>query len=243
MKFILKYLDKFLKVIKTDRTTFVTYVLTLITAYLVLDRFVELILIWFTGMSVSYWGPIAYTFAILVPWMAFFTSYASKFVYGNEKAKITFFYTYMIALYIIGVSFFVQGFNRLGWVILLSVPNYYEILTEFSHLIRPAFTSLSLYIPIVTFFPLVRWMYIKINDPIFPNNFLDSITDYRGVDLNPSTSPTGPYSLEASICTERGSGKAVKVLEERRFQGTLIIGPSGVRKNKDGFGAVDCTKL
>jgi len=191
----------------------------------------ELIIIWSTGMSVSYWGPIRYSLALLVPWFAFFTSFASKFVQGNENAKITFFYTYMIAMYIIGVSLFIQVFNRTGWVLILSLPNYNEIITEFSHLIRPAFTSLALYLPMVTFFPFVRWMYVKINDPIFPNTFLDSITDYQGVDLNPSNAATGPYSMEITVCTDRGSGKPVKILDDRRFQGTVIVGPTGVRKN------------
>ena len=59
----LKYIDKFLKYLKTDRNTFVTYILTLITAYLVVDRLVELMFMIFTGVSYSYWGPIEYTLA------------------------------------------------------------------------------------------------------------------------------------------------------------------------------------
>ena len=76
MKFVLKYLDKFLKIIKTDRNTFITYILTLLSVYLVVDRLVELIIMWFTGMAVSYWGPIQYTFAMLVPWFTFFVAFA-----------------------------------------------------------------------------------------------------------------------------------------------------------------------
>ena len=37
---ILKILDKFLKFLKTDRNTFFTNVLTIVSAYLVLDRVV-----------------------------------------------------------------------------------------------------------------------------------------------------------------------------------------------------------
>ena len=39
---LLKYIDKFLKFLKTDRNTFVTYILTLISAYILIDRLVEL---------------------------------------------------------------------------------------------------------------------------------------------------------------------------------------------------------
>jgi len=230
-KFIIKYLDILVKKCKTDRTTFVTYVLTLVSAYIVIDRVVEIIIIWFTGMSVSYWGPIAYTVAIMVPWFTFFIANASKFAYNNNKAKLSMFYTYSLALYIVGISFFVQSFNRFAWVMILSVPNYQEIITEFGHLIRPALASIAIYLPIVTFFPIFRWMYTKINDPIFPNTFLDSINDYVGVDLNPSTIESGPYSLEINLCNDKSSGKGAKILDNRRLQGTLIMGPSGVRKN------------
>ena len=61
---LLKYIDKFLKFLKTDRNTFVTYILTLITAYVLIDRLVELMFMIFTGVSYSYWGPIEYTLAI-----------------------------------------------------------------------------------------------------------------------------------------------------------------------------------
>ena len=59
----MKYIDSFLKKLKTDRNTFLTYVLTLISFYLCIDRIVEIIMIGATGMSVSYWGPIKYTLA------------------------------------------------------------------------------------------------------------------------------------------------------------------------------------
>ena len=69
---MLKYLDKFLSKLKTDRNTFFTYVLTLCTIYIAIDRLVEMIFMFLTGISVSYWGPIAYTFALACPIFAFF---------------------------------------------------------------------------------------------------------------------------------------------------------------------------
>ena len=56
----MKFLDKFLKKLNTSRNTFFTYILTLITAYLAVDRIVEMLLMLFTGVSYSYWGPIKY---------------------------------------------------------------------------------------------------------------------------------------------------------------------------------------
>ena len=48
----MKLLDKFLKILKTDRNTFLTYLLTLISFYLCIDRVVEILLIGFTGISI-----------------------------------------------------------------------------------------------------------------------------------------------------------------------------------------------
>ena len=54
----MKYIDNFLKKLKTDRNTFATYILVLFSIYIVVDRFIEILFIGATGMSVTYWGPI-----------------------------------------------------------------------------------------------------------------------------------------------------------------------------------------
>ena len=63
----MKIIDSFLKKLGTSRNTFATYVLTLITIYLAVDRIVEFLLMLFTGGSYSYWGPIQYTLALACP--------------------------------------------------------------------------------------------------------------------------------------------------------------------------------
>ena len=74
----MKYIDKFLKKLNTDRNTFATYVLTLISIYIAVDRLVEMLLMIFTGVSYSYWGPIQYTFALACPIFAFLFSFPSE---------------------------------------------------------------------------------------------------------------------------------------------------------------------
>ena len=71
----MKVIDKFLKWLKTDRNTFLTYVLSLLTIFILIDRIVEFLLIVFTGVASNYWGPITYAFAILCPVFAFLFSY------------------------------------------------------------------------------------------------------------------------------------------------------------------------
>lgn len=228
--FPVKILDKFIKKLKTDRNTFFAYLLTLITAYIVVDRVIELLFMCFTGMSVSYWGPIRYTLAMVCPVFAYVFAIPSKLA-KSDDVKISFFYAYCVALYIVIISMVVQWVNYIGWFALLSVPNIGTIIANFSNLIRPAFTAISLYIPIATFFNLVIWLYRVINDPIFPNSYKDSILDFAGIDLSAKPENSGPYSFEIDICKDKTTGKPVKVLENRRFESTLIVGPSGTGKS------------
>ncbi len=111
----MKYIDKFLKKLKTDRNTFATYILTLFSIYIVIDRVVEILLIGFSGISVSYWGPVKYTLALACPIFAFYFSYASKFV-THQNIKLSFLYLYTTVLYIVSISMLIQWANKLRLV-------------------------------------------------------------------------------------------------------------------------------
>ena len=195
---LLKYIDKFLKFLKTDRNTFVTYILTLISAYILVDRLVELMFMIFTGVAYSYWGPIEYTLAFAAVVFAFYFSFGSKFVKADID-KLRFFNTYVICLYVLAVSFAVQGLNSLAWTFILSVPNYAEIVSEYANLFRPAFTAISLYIPIVTFYKVFKWLTFTINDT---KDIKDSIFDYGGLSLSGKPKDTGKYSCEIFLCND-----------------------------------------
>ena len=222
----LKYLDKFLKVLKTDRNTFFTYILTLLTIYFAVDRVVEFLLIAFTGISADYWGPFMYTFAIACPVFAFLFSGSSKFASSDNK-KHTIFYLYIIALYILIVSMAVQWANAGAWMGMLMLPNYPTIATEFWHQIRPALSALAIYLPISTILPLIRWLYGTINDS---KDILDSIADYGGINLSDKSAGLGPYTCEIEICQDKDTGKIIKMPEIRRFDSTLVVGVSGSGK-------------
>ena len=223
----MKNIVKFLKLLKTDRHTFLTYISTLISIYLVIDRLVELLFLCFTGISLSYWGPIKYTLALACPVFAFCFSFSSKFI-KSSQTKLSFFYVYCIALYIIALSMFVQFGNKLFWLIVFSAPNYVEILTEFPDLLQRAFSALALYLPLVTFYPLFRWLFMKLNDT---KDIRDSIMDYGGIDLSDKSEGWGPYTCEIKLCKDKDTGKTIKTPEVRRFESTFICGVSGSRKN------------
>ena len=107
----MKIIDKFLKKLNASRNTFVTYILTLISLYLIVDRLVELLFMIFTGVSVSYWGPLQYTLALACPIFAYLFSPSSEFA-SSKNMKVTLFLTYVVALYIIALSMFFQWSNR-----------------------------------------------------------------------------------------------------------------------------------
>ncbi len=223
---LMKYIDDFLKKLKTDRNTFVTYILTLISLYIVVDRVTEILLIAFSGISVSYWGPIKYTLALACPVFAFYFSFASKFV-THSRIKYSFLYLYATVLYTVSVSMLVQWINKAGWLLLFSVPNYSYIITTFMDLIKPAFSSVAWYIPVTTFYPLFKFIYLKVNDM---KDIRDSITDYPGIDLSNTKEGTGPYTCEIVLCKDRDTSKIVKIPENRRYEAMLVTGPSGSGK-------------
>lgn len=227
----MKYIDKFLKFLKTDRNTFLTYILTLVTIYIVVDRIIEIVFMMLSGVGSSYWGPIQYTLALACPVFAFCFSFASKFV-KNKNIKISFFYVYCIALYIIALSMFVQWINAGAWILLTLVPNFTGIIAEFSDLIQPAFSALAIYLPLATFYPLFKWLFFGVSDTKL---WKESIQDYGGIDLSGDTADVGPYSCEIALCKDKDTGKTIKIPENRRFEASLIVGGSGTGKTSMVF--------
>ena len=222
----MKYIDKFLKFLRTDRNTFATYILTLITAYVVVDRLVELMFMIFTGVSYSYWGPIEYTLAFAAVIFAFFFSFASKFARADID-KYRFFNAYVICLYIIFISALVQWLNSAAWVSILSLPNYPELALNYSNLFRPAFTAISLYLPLVTFYKLFKWLTFTINDS---KDIKDSIFDYGGISLEGVDKDKGKYTCEIKVCVDAESGTDVIIPETKRMESFLVAGVSGSGK-------------
>ena len=220
----MKIFDKFLKFLKTDRNTFLTYILTVITIYLAVDRLIEMMFMILSGVSVSYWGPLQYTLAIACP--TFLFSGSSTFVKADQM-KLGFFYLYCISLYIIGISMVVQWFNLLCWLLFMATPGYVSVVTEFSNLIQPAFQSLAVYIPLVTFYPLFKKLFTWINDT---KDIKDSIMDYGGINLSEKKENTGAYSVELPLYSDKKTGANVVMTEQGRFQSTFICGVSGSGK-------------
>lgn len=223
----LKLIDKFLKFLKTDRNTFLTYILTLITIYLTIDRVVETFIMIFTGMGQSYWGPIGYAIAFCCPIFAFLFSCSSKFA-NSEKTKLSFFYMYVISLYILIMSMFNQMINAGAWLLLMSAPSYPIIATEYSSLIAPAFRCLSLYLPLTTWYPVFKFLYFKVADT---KDLYESVYSYGGINLSgKNTTTSGQYSCEIQVCTDKNTGKSVKISEDKRFESMLVVGVSGSGK-------------
>ena len=222
----MKLIDKFLKKLNTSRNTFVTYVLTLISFYLAIDRIVEMLLMIFTGVSVSYWGPFMYTFALACPVFAFLFSGTSEFA-SSKNTKVTLFYTYVVGLYIIALSMFVQWINRGAWLLLISLPGYTELVTDYSELIKPALVSLAIYLPLTTFYGLFKFIRLGVGDS---KDWTRSIWDYKGISLKDTKQGHGPFTCDLCICNDFETGKKVQFVEKARYQSLLVVGGSGTGK-------------
>lgn len=222
----MKVIDKFLKYLKTDRNTFLTYVLTLVSSYLVVDRITEMLIMIFTGMGVAYWGPITYTLALACPVFAFLFSCSSKYA-DSDHTKLALFDIYLISIYIMIVSMFTQFINQLGWLLFLSVPNFSYVASNFFNLIKPAFSSVALYLPLTTFYPVIKWLLMTVHDT---KTIYDSIYEYKGINLSDKSASWGAYTCEMSFGSDKVTGKTVKIAEEKRFYPTLICGVSGAGK-------------
>ncbi|MBR3162694.1 MAG: TraM recognition domain-containing protein [Clostridia bacterium] len=222
----MKLIDKFLKKLNTSRNTFATYILTLISIYLAVDRITEMLIMIFSGVSISYWGPFKYTIAMACVVFAYLFSIQSEF--GKSKnVKITLFYVYVIGLYVMAISMITQWVNELAWLLFLSVPNYTGIISEFSDLVKPAFTALALYFPLVTVLPIIKKIVLGVNDS---TEMKRSLWDFKGINLTESKEGKGPYSYEMFMFSDKETGKPVKMLESKRFQPTLVCGASGTGK-------------
>ncbi len=222
----MKLIDKFLKKLNTDRNTFVTYILTLVTVYLAVDRIVEMLLMIFTGVSSSYWGPIAYTFAMACPVFAYTFSGTSKFS-DTRAAKVSLFYVFLIGFYVIVLSMFTQGINMLCWLLFVSAPSYVTIVTNFSELIKPAFCAISLYLPLTTVYPFVKLILLKIDDS---QTMVKSLWDFRGISLSSDREKHGPYACDLQLFKDFDTGAKVSFHEQRRFQSLFVCGGSGSGK-------------
>lgn len=222
----MKIIDKFLKKLNVNRNTFVTYILVLITIYLMVDRIVEVLLIVFTGVSYSYWGPIQYTLALACPLFAFLFSGKSEFATSSAQ-KVSIFNVFVISFATIAISMFVQWLNMGVWLFLVSVPGYVDLVTNFSELFRPALTAIALFIPIVMGYKVFDFLYFDVNDS---KDETRSIWDYGGIDLSNTKEGHGPYTCEVFFCKNKETGKTIIIPESSRYQSTFVCGGSGTGK-------------
>lgn len=222
----MKWFDKLLKVLKTDRNTFLTYTFLLISIYIIVDRLVEFLLIVFTGVASNYWGPIKYAIGFAFPVFTFLFSMSSKYIKCDDD-KLGWFYAYCISLYILIITMLTEWINKLCWIGLLSLPGYTTLVNEFAFLIRPALSSIAIALPLSTWFILFKKLYAGVNDTKL---FKDSIFDYDGINLSDKSIGWGPYTNEIFIGTDKDHGNNVKLPEIRRFESTLVVGISGAGK-------------
>ena len=93
----------------------------------------------------------------------------------------------------------IQWVNQLSWALLFWVPNYRYIFLTFPDLIKPALSAFAWYLPVCTFYPLFKWLYMVVDDT---KDLRDSIFDYGGIDLSDKSEGMGPYTCEMFLCRD-----------------------------------------
>lgn len=222
----MKIIDDFLSKLGVNRNTFATYILTLLTVYLAVDRIVEFLLMLFTGVSYSYWGPIQYTLALACPIFAFLFSGSSEFA-STKKKKVTLFNIYVIGLSIIAISMFTQWLNMGAWLLLVFNPGYVDLVTNFSDLIRPALTSLTILLPVLIIPKIFNFLYFGVNDSL---DMIQSIWDYGGINLSDKNKGHGPYTCDLYLFQNSETSEQITMPEESRYQSMFVCGASGSGK-------------
>ena len=222
----MKIIDNFLKKLGTSRNTFATYVLTLLTVYFAVDRIVEFLLMLFTGVSYSYWGPLMYTFALACPVFAFLFSGSSEFA-STKNRKVTLFNIYIIGLSIIAISMFIQWLNMGAWLLLVFNPGYVDLVTNFSDLVRPAMTSLTILLPVLMIPKVFDFLYFGVNDS---KDMTQSIWDYGGIDLSDKKQGHGPYTCDIYMFQNGETAEQITMPEVSRYQSLFVCGASGSGK-------------
>lgn len=223
----MKIIDKFLSKLGTSRNTFATYIFTLLTIYIAVDRIAEFLLMLFSGVSYSYWGPFKYTIALACPMLAFAFSFSSEFV-KNKKDKVTLFYIYAISLTLITISMFTQWLNMGAWLLLICNPGYVDLVTNFSDLVRPALTSITILFPVLIIPKVFDFLYFGVNDS---KDMTRSIWDYSGIDLSDKKSGHGPYTCEVFFCQDYETSDMITIPEASRYQSMFVCGGSGSGKS------------
>ena len=206
--------------LKTDKNTFLGVIFSLITVYLVVDRFVEVMLMIFTGIGIHYWSTVEMLIAIVMPFISYLLIIESKYItYKEIKVKI--FNIYTIAFIFLALSCIVSQVNSIGWTLFFSAPKYQRVIIEDYRIIRQALSALAIYFPFVLTYYAYIWpaVFIQTNDDI-----LDSIMDAEGITFNTKEKKTGPYSLEMPFGIDSQTGKKVVLGEASRLNHLLIIG-------------------
>ena len=126
-----------------------------------------------------------------------------------------------------------QWVNKLLWILLLSVPNYVNIITTFPSMVRHAFSAIAIYLPLTTVYPFLRnKIFLGINDSA---ELQKSIWDYTGIDLSDTSLKHNSYTCDVSFTSDYYTGKKVIFGETCRYRSLLVCGGTGSGKTSRVF--------
>lgn len=226
-KIINSFLNIITKKLNTDKNIFISFIITMLCTYFAIDRILEIFLIIFNGVGISYWSPFKYMIVILLPYLAYMLVIESKMSTQKER-NISFFKVYCTFFIIFVASAIVQFTNQFLWNVFFSAPNYQKIIIEDYDIIKRAFVALALYIPIKVSYEAFNYYVENISSNLDSQNALINATGYS---LDGNKSFDGAYSLDQELGADISSDQEIIIDQDDRFQNILIIGDSLESKN------------
>lgn len=214
-------MDAILKKINSDRNTFFGFILTLICAFLCIDRIIEILFIITIGIASSYWNFLQYTISFCLIIFTYFVMIESKYV-THKLFKKNIFMLFASMFACLGLCYVVENTNKLGWRFIFLAPHYLRVLEEDFHLIKPAFTALGLGLTIIVSQHIYVWFKYFISKD---SDILGSILDANGLKLNSNISVPKMYTLYNTFGKDTLTGNEYSISEEGRFNHLMVIGP------------------
>ena len=114
-----------------------------------------------------------------------------------------------------------------AWLLLVFNPGYVDLVTDFSDLVRPALTSLTILVPVLVIPKIFNFLYFGVNDS---KDMKQSIWDYAGIDLSDKKQGHGPYTCDIYLCQNSETSQQITIPEASRYQSMFVCGASGSGK-------------
>ena len=215
-----KSLTFIVKKLKTDKNTFVGFILTLICIYFTLSYFIDWILAISFGITMNLNSKLFSALLIALPIITFKIIIESKFA-THSTIKVSYFVFFYSISAFFSIMAIIKALSFVTWIAIFSVPSYQRIIIEDEDLIRRAIFTINIIVPLIYTFQFYIWIRYFILENM---ELKMSIMESTGWKLDEKSTKTGPYSLEQYFGKDNFYGNKAILSELGRYFHLLVIG-------------------